>query len=340
MTRRIDCVDVSSMNAVDWTKIADHNITFGIVRFREFSTVAAQDDPRFREWWPAMRKAGLIRGAFLLLDPSPQCVARRPGEGGATLHRRHRIGRRPRARRSPLSVDYEQVGQNPPNVQACLNQLAWLLHPLETYLQTAMRRPDAKPIIYTGRNTWINVIQDHGAAFVTNDANAADRLTIDFSTYPLWWAWLANDALDPMNAAQMATIRSPVAWRATPPKSIILQYSGHVEIPGHEAEDGSVIAQIDAAGPITLSNDFTPLLSLARVRAADSRHRADARHRSVGPAARSGLQPAADRPGLLGRRVRGRRPAGIVRPLHDAPSARWARSQPCTPGKVLPTLRR
>ena len=139
------------------------------------------------------------------------------------------------------------------------------LHPLETYLQTAMRRPDAKPIIYTGRNTWINVIQDHGAAFVTNDANAADRLTIDFSTYPLWWAWLANDALDPMNAAQMATIRSPVAWRATPPKSIILQYSGHVEFPGHEAEDGSVIAQIDTAGPITLSNDFTPLLSLARV---------------------------------------------------------------------------
>ena len=128
-----------------------------------------------------------------------------------------------------------------------------------------MRRPDAKPIIYTGRNTWINLIQDHGAAFVTNDANAADRLTIDFSTYPLWWAWLANDALDPINAAQMATIRSPVAWRATPPKSIILQYSGHVEIPGHEAEDGSVIAQIDTAGPITLSNDFTPLLSLARV---------------------------------------------------------------------------
>jgi GH25 family lysozyme M1 (1,4-beta-N-acetylmuramidase) len=265
VTRRIDCVDVSSMNAVDWTKIADHNITFGIVRFREFSTVAAQDDPRFREWWPAMRKAGLIRGAFLLLDPS-----RNASRADLEREAQHFIdaiesvgGLEPGD--LPLSVDYEQVGQNPPNVQACLNQLAWLLHPLETYLQTAMRRPDAKPIIYTGRNTWINVIQDHGAAFVTNDANAADRLTIDFSTYPLWWAWLANDALDPMNAAQMATIRSPVAWRATPPKSIILQYSGHVEIPGHEAEDGSVIAQIDTAGPITLSNDFTPLLSLARV---------------------------------------------------------------------------
>jgi GH25 family lysozyme M1 (1,4-beta-N-acetylmuramidase) len=102
------------MNAVDWTKIADHNITFGIVRFREFSTVAVQDDPRFREWWPAMRKAGLIRGAFLLLDP-----ARNASRADLEREAQHFIdaiesvgGLEPGD--LPLSVDYEQVGQNPP----------------------------------------------------------------------------------------------------------------------------------------------------------------------------------------------------------------------------------
>ena len=128
------------MNAVNWTKIADHNVPIGIVRFREFSTAATQDDPQFRDWWPAMRNAGLIRGAFLLVDPSRNATrAALEAEAQHFIDAIDSVGGLEPGD-LPLSIDYEQVGQNSPNVQSCLNQLAWVLRPIETYLQQAMRR--------------------------------------------------------------------------------------------------------------------------------------------------------------------------------------------------------
>jgi GH25 family lysozyme M1 (1,4-beta-N-acetylmuramidase) len=262
--RRIDIVDVSSMNTVDWTKIADDNITVGILRYREFSTAAKQDDPLFRTWWPQIRNAGLIRGAFLLLDPALNATRAQIQQEAQNFTQAIDAVGGLEPGDLPLSVDFEQVGQNPPPISDCLNQLAWLLNELTPYVRTQMRRADALPLLYTGRNTWINLLQDHGGAFTTTDPVAADRITIDFSTFPLWWAWLATPTMDPGNATQMAMVRSPAAWRGAT-SSILLQYTDKAAIPQHEAEDGSVVANLDAAGAVTLSTDFTPVLSLARV---------------------------------------------------------------------------
>jgi hypothetical protein len=268
--RRVDVVDVAAMNAVDWTKLADQNIGIAITRFREFSTTIKLDDVRFRAWWPQMRKTGMVRGAFLLVDPVLNATrAQIEAEAQHFIDVIDSVGGLEPGD-LPLSVDFEQVGNPPPNAQTALNQLAWLLNALTPYVRQQMRQPNAFPFLYTGRNTWINVVADHAAAFTTNDADPATRVTVNFSDYPLWWAWLdgadkpGGFVFDPTNTAHVSAVRFPVAWRGTT-NSFLLQYTGADAIPTHEAEDASVVANVDAAGAVTLGNNFSPLLALARV---------------------------------------------------------------------------
>ena len=60
--KKVHGIDVSHHSgAVDWTKVKAHGHTFAFVK----ATEGMDDpDPMFAAHWPAMKKAGLIRGAY------------------------------------------------------------------------------------------------------------------------------------------------------------------------------------------------------------------------------------------------------------------------------------
>ena len=199
LTRRVDGIDVYQSNDVNWPGVADLGVSIGVAKAWHESDFA---DQRFCEFWPAMRNAELIRGAYLLL--APQRNLGRAAIETMVQNFTDRIdavgGLEPGD--LPPVIDYE--GELPPalNVhdtlamrkQRALDQLAWALNKLTPYVQGVTRRGDLLPLVYTGRSTWLNNLGDptavDAAAFVTSDGVA-----IDFTRFPLWWAWLANDNL-------------------------------------------------------------------------------------------------------------------------------------------------
>jgi len=59
LTRRVDGIDVYQSNDVNWPGVADLGVSIAVAKAWHESDSA---DQRFREFWPAMRNAGLIRG--------------------------------------------------------------------------------------------------------------------------------------------------------------------------------------------------------------------------------------------------------------------------------------
>jgi hypothetical protein len=274
LTRRVDGIDVYQSNDVNWPGVADLGVSIGVAKAWLEGDSA---DQRFGTFWPAMRNAGLIRGAYLLL--APQRNLGRAAIERWVQHFTDRIdavgGLEPGD--LPPFVDYE--GDLPPALnphdtpamrkQRALDQLAWALTKLTPYLQRATRRADLLPFVYTGHSTWLTNLADPTAAdmaaFVTSDGVA-----IDFTRFPLWWAWLVHDkigVIDPLKATDLATIRYPRAWAG--PRNFYLQYSGIVPFPpplgGQATHDASVIAAVDAANRLSIPTDFSPLLKLASV---------------------------------------------------------------------------
>jgi GH25 family lysozyme M1 (1,4-beta-N-acetylmuramidase) len=264
LTRRIDGIDVYQNNGVNWPAVADFNVTFGIAKAWHETDF---QDTQFRNFWPAMRDAGLIRGAFVLLAPNLNKT--RAQIETMMQHFTDRIdavgGLQPGD--LPPLVDFEVTNvPGATGLQSSLNQLAWALNAVTPYTQRVTGRADLLPMVYTGKNTWINTLGDPTAAnmsaFVTTDG-----LQIDFTQYPLWWAWLANNSLDPLKATDLATIRYPISWPG--PRPFYLQYSGGVPFPnqpsGQPNHDASIICTVDNANVISVSTDFSPMLKLASV---------------------------------------------------------------------------
>jgi hypothetical protein len=271
LTRRVDGIDVFQSNDVNWPGVADLGVSISVAKAWHESDSA---DVRFREFWPAMRNAGLIRGAYLLV--APQRDLNRNAIETMVQHFTDRIdavgGLEPGD--LPPFIDYE--GDIPPALNAAdtramrkqraLDQLAWALNKLTPYVQRATRRADLLPFVYTGRSTWLTNLKDPTAAeaagFVTSDGVA-----IDLTRFPLWWAWLVNNNLDPLKATDLATINYPKAWAG--PRNFYLQYSGGVPFPpplgGQADHDASVVAAVDATNRLSIPTDFSPLLKLASV---------------------------------------------------------------------------
>lgn len=261
--RRVDGIDVFQNNSVSWPGVADANSSIGVAKAWHESDAG---DTKFRSFWPAMRDAGLIRGAYLLVDPNAN-LSRKKIETMVD-HYTQRIddvgGLEPGD--LPPIIDFEYVGDTVlVTQQQSLNQLAWALNRATFYTQSVLG-PNALPIVYTGKGSWLNNLGNPALAdmraFVTTDGD-----TIDFSQFPLWWAFLGNDALDPLQAADLATVRYPLSWPG--PRPFYLQYSGGVPYPNQPADqpthDASIIAQVDAANTVSVSTDFSPLMKLASV---------------------------------------------------------------------------
>lgn len=143
-------IDVSHHNgAVDWVKVKAHGHAFAFVK----ATEGMDDpDPMFALHWPAMKKAGLIRGAyhFYVTEDDPkeqakffiQTVSLKKGD------------------LAPV-VDIEILGKNTqPD----------LVSRLQTFLEILEKHYGIKPIIYTDKGFW--------------NANLDDK----FGSYPLWVA--------------------------------------------------------------------------------------------------------------------------------------------------------
>jgi len=134
---------------VDWTDVAAAGHTFAIVKASEG---VDNPDPSFPGHWPAMKEAGLIRGAYHFYvtedDPAEQAklfiatVDLQPGDLAP-------------------AVDIELLGHDTrPGLPARL----------KTFLSILEQHYGVKPIIYTGPNFW--------------DAN----LDATFGDHPLWVA--------------------------------------------------------------------------------------------------------------------------------------------------------
>jgi lysozyme len=146
-------VDVSTyQGVVDWAKVKASGHVFGIARI---SDGTAHPDDQFARNWPAMKAAGVVRGAYQFFrpggDPAAQAdlVASALSAAGGLAHDD-----------LPVVMDMEVTdGQSAATIQA--NMHTWL-----TKVEQATGK---KPIIYTG-------------AFMSSS------LGTGFAGYPLWVA--------------------------------------------------------------------------------------------------------------------------------------------------------
>lgn len=143
-------VDVSShVGTVDWTAVRAAGHTFAFVKATEGEDLA---DPTFETWWPAMKEAGVVRGAYHFYvtedDPTAQAeffisrVDLAPGD------------------LAPV-VDVELIGQG---------TQPGLADRLRTFLSILEAHYGVKPIVYTAPNFW--------------NANVGEG----FGDHPLWIA--------------------------------------------------------------------------------------------------------------------------------------------------------
>ncbi|MCP4220534.1 MAG: hypothetical protein GY765_38255 [bacterium] len=148
--QEITGIDVSHYSgSVGWTKVKAAGSTFGIVK----ATEGMDDkDPTFDSHWPALKAAGLVRGAYHFYithdDPEKQAAF---FTSTVTLEK---------GDLAPI-VDIESLAKNTE---------PGLATRLQTFLDILEKHYGIKPIIYTDKSFW--------------NAN----LKTGFDTYPLWLA--------------------------------------------------------------------------------------------------------------------------------------------------------
>ncbi len=135
-------IDVSShVGTVDWQEIRAAGHTFAFIKATEGMDLA---DPSFPAWWPEMKEAGIVRGAYHFYvtedDPTAQAeffIATAPLEPGDL---------------APV-VDVETLGHD---------TQPGLPDRLRTFLSLLEAHYGVKPIVYTSPNFWN---QNLGAGF-------------------------------------------------------------------------------------------------------------------------------------------------------------------------------
>lgn len=143
-------IDVSHFSeGVDWQEVKSQGYGFAFAKATEGNDYL---DPKFNDNWPAMKQAGLIRGAyhFYVTEDEPQTQAEffiktvklEPGDF------------------APV-VDIETIGKDTPS---------GLIDRVKTFLSLIEKHYGITPIIYTGLDFW------------------DENMNAQFGNYPLWIA--------------------------------------------------------------------------------------------------------------------------------------------------------
>jgi len=146
--------------SVDWPAVAASGVGFAIVKATEGPTVR---DARFKANWPAMRAAGLIRGAYHFFyagssTPVEQAEAYLTTIG--TLQERD----------LPPVLDVEEASLQGIDATIVIKEMSIWLDRVERRLRTPSGKP-LRPMIYTNADTWMRLGNPEA-----------------FATYPLWIA--------------------------------------------------------------------------------------------------------------------------------------------------------
>jgi lysozyme len=169
---KVDGFDTSDYEWVDWDAApqANPNMKFAFVRV---SAGTLRVDTRFAFDWPALKRTGLIRGAYQYFKPSQSAVA----QADLFLQRVREAGGLD-ANDFPPVLDFETTNGMPADTILCRLKI-WL-----TRIERETRR---LPIIYAS-------------------ANQNEYLSDEFARYPLW---VPNYVATP----SMTCPRTPDAWR-------------------------------------------------------------------------------------------------------------------------------
>ena len=159
----VEGIDVSEFSLnIDWKKVKNNNISFAIARSNDGVN---HIDRRFNDYWDAIKKAGIIRGAYFFFRPSQDILTQ--------------------VKVFAQSVDLE-VGDLPPvvDIESIPSWDDWCLsdrlQKTDTCLKAVEKACGCKPIIYTGPSFWREKMGD----------------TSQFSDYDLWVAHYGTHSPD------------------------------------------------------------------------------------------------------------------------------------------------
>lgn len=163
-------IDVSHFQGtVDWQKVRQAGIAFAIAKATQGD---GYEDPMFRVNWPAMKAAGLIRGAYDFYD-----VADDPATQAREFISRVSL----EAGDLPPVVDIETMN-------GAADTIAGLAADLRTYLDLLSAHYGVKPIIYTGPGFWNAHVNESFGDFPLWVAVYADAIELPhgWSTWTIW----------------------------------------------------------------------------------------------------------------------------------------------------------
>jgi lysozyme len=165
-------VDVSNHNDdVSWTKVKSSGRTFAFARVSDGIT---HPDTKFADNWPAMKKVGLIRGAYQFFRPTRDPIA----QADLLLSKLDAAGGLAKGDLPPV-LDLEVTDDNPASVVVSKAK-AWL-----DYVQS---KTGVKPIVYTGNNMSATIgtnFKDY-VLWVAHYQVSCPRLPNGWSTWQFW----------------------------------------------------------------------------------------------------------------------------------------------------------
>ncbi|MFZ0314584.1 MAG: GH25 family lysozyme [Candidatus Korobacteraceae bacterium] len=183
MDGRARGIDVSHFNTgIDWSGVAAAGVTFAFAKASQGAdpTTSWYTDPTFAGNWPAMKAAGIIRGAYHFVGlPLPSTS---PSNWNDDIHSQvdHFLAAIGPLQSGdlPPALDFED-GDSPARWKALIssNRAGALAIVREFIAYTTAQLGGTKPIIYTG-NFWWGELGDPDPA-VDN---------VPFSTFPLWFS--------------------------------------------------------------------------------------------------------------------------------------------------------
>jgi len=212
--------------SIDWSKMKTRGLSYGIIR----AAFGTEPDSQFSENWALMKKAGVVRGAYLFLRfPFKQIGSSKPPSPKMQAEAVCKIVGPLEPPDYPISLDVEFPGEGQPGTGMTKKQL--LGGVLEAW-NILRDKYGVAPVIYTSARVWFDDL-----------GNPAVPPAVIES--PLW---LARYAFDPgtavLEADKVMYPPVPPPWAGTDPKSIIYrgmpysndnwflhQYMGDAKVP-------------------------------------------------------------------------------------------------------------
>ena len=164
-------IDVSHYQAtVDWQKVAAHPVHFA---FAKASGGDGFADPSFPVNWAAMKKVGIVRGAYEFYRPSED-----PKKQAEYFISRVKL----EPGDLPPVIDIETLGSSHDNKKELVGGLL-------TYLEILELHYGVKPIIYTGRAFWNAHMNDAFGDYHLWVAEYDTRVPLKVDGWNSWTFW-------------------------------------------------------------------------------------------------------------------------------------------------------